>query len=270
MRVGPGWSPKSSTPTGARSGSRAPPRTQAATTIFSWARFRVPAAAQRSQIRTSRCAKPAPQRGRCCSPPRPSAGMSPDSITIARGAVIHLPSNRRTNFGQLAASAAKLPVPKEVQLKDPKDFALIGRRVTRTDSRAKSNGTAVYTQDVKLPGMLTALIAHPPRFGGKPKSFDAAKAKAVKGVVDVVAIPQGVAVLATDFWSAKKGRDALTVEWEESGAFKLGSAEIMAEYKNLAATPGLPARKEGDLPGAFARAAKTLEAAYEFPYLAHA
>src|SRR5439155_62669 len=135
---------------------------------------------------------------------------------------------------------------------------------------AKSNGTAIYTQDVKLPGMLTALVAHPSRFGGKPKAFDAAKAKAVKGVVDVVAIPQGVAVLASDFWSAKKGRDALAVEWDESGAFKLGSAEIMAEYKSLAATPGLPARKEGDLPGAFARAAKTLEAAYEFPYLAHA
>ena len=196
--------------------------------------------------------------------------VAPDSITIARGAVVHLPSNRKTTFGQLAASAAKQPVPQDVKLKDPKDFALIGRRVTRTDSRAKSNGTAIYTQDVKLPGMLTALVAHPPRFGGKPKSFDAAKAKAVKGVVDVVAIPQGVAVLATDFWSAKKGRDALVVEWEESGAFKLGSAEIMAEYKSLAATPGLPARKEGDLPGAFARAAKTLEAAYEFPYLAHA
>jgi isoquinoline 1-oxidoreductase beta subunit len=196
--------------------------------------------------------------------------VAPDSITIARGAVVHPATGRKTNFGQLAASAAKLPVPQEVQLKDPKDFALIGRRVTRTDSRAKSNGTAIYTQDVKLPGMLTALIAHPPRFGGKPKSFDAAKAKAVRGVVDVVAIPQGVAVLANDFWSAKKGRDALAVEWEESGAFKLGSAEIMAEYKNLAATPGLPARKEGDPAGAFERAAKTLEAAYEFPYLAHA
>src|SRR5436305_378184 len=96
--------------------------------------------------------------------------------------------------------------------------ALIGRRLTRTDTRAKSNGTAIYTQDVKLPGMLTALVAHPPRFGGKPKAFDAAKAKAVKGVVDVVAIPQGVAVLASDFWSAKKGRDALAVEWDESGA----------------------------------------------------
>src|SRR5258706_15952195 len=121
--------------------------------------------------------------------------VAPDSITIARGAVVHTPSNRRTTFGQLGASAAKLPVPQEVKLKDPKDFVLIGRRLTRTDSRAKSNGTAIYTQDVKLPGMLTALIAHPPRFGGKPKSFDAAKAKAVKGVVDVVAIPQGVAVL---------------------------------------------------------------------------
>jgi len=196
--------------------------------------------------------------------------VAPDSITIARGAVMHPPSNRKTTFGQLAASAAKLPVPQEVQLKDPKDFALIGRRMPRTDSRAKSNGTAIYTQDVKLPGMLTALVAHPPRFGGKPKSFDAVKAKAVKGVVDVVAIPQGVAVLANDFWSAKKGRDALAVEWDESGAFKLGSAEIMAEYKSLAATPGLPARKEGDPAGAFERAAKTLEAAYEFPYLAHA
>ncbi len=196
--------------------------------------------------------------------------VAPDSITIARGAVMHPPSNRKTTFGQLAASAAKLPVPQEVQLKDPKDFALIGRRMPRTDSRAKSNGTAIYTQDVKLPGMLTALVAHPPRFGGKPKSFDAVKAKAVKGVVDVVAIPQGVAVLANDFWSAKKGREALAVEWDESGAFKLGSAEIMAEYKSLAATPGLPARKEGDPAGAFERAAKTLEAAYEFPYLAHA
>ncbi|HTF15825.1 MAG TPA: xanthine dehydrogenase family protein molybdopterin-binding subunit [Burkholderiales bacterium] len=196
--------------------------------------------------------------------------VAPDSITIARGAVMHLPSNRRTNFGQLAANAAKLPVPQEVKLKDPKDFVFIGRRVTRTDSRAKSNGTAIYTQDVKLPGMLTALVAHPPRFGAKPKPFDAARAKAVKGVVDVVAIPQGVAVLANDFWSAKKGRDALAVEWDESGAFKLGSAEIMAQYRALAATPGLPARKEGDPAGALARAAKTLEASYEFPYLAHA
>ncbi len=197
-------------------------------------------------------------------------GVQPDSLTVSRGTVLHKASGRKASFGELAADAAKLPVPAEVKLKDPKDFVFIGKRVPRTDSRAKSTGTAMFTQDVKLPGLLTAVVAHPPRFGAKVKSFDAAKAKAVKGVTDVVAIPQGVAVLARDFWSAKTGRDALAVEWDETGAFKLGSAEIMAEYKKLAATPGLPARKDGDVNGALAGAAKTLEAAYEFPYLAHA
>ena len=117
--------------------------------------------------------------------------------------------------------------------------------------------------------MLTAVVAHPPRFGAKVKSFDAAKAKAVRGVVDVVQIPSGVAVLATSFWSAKQGRDALTVQWDETGAQKLGSAELMAQYKALAAKPGLAAHKAGDVEKAFAGAAKTLEAAFEFPYLAH-
>jgi isoquinoline 1-oxidoreductase beta subunit len=196
--------------------------------------------------------------------------VAPDTITILRGAVLHQASNRRASFGQLAAAAAQQQVPQDVKLKDAKDFVFIGRRAPRTDARAKSNGTAVFTQDVKLPGMLTALVAHPPRFGGKVRSFDASQAKAVKGVVDVVAIPQGVAVLAGDFWSAKKGRDALVIDWDESGAFKLGSGEIMAEYKRLAATPGLSAKKEGDAAAALAQAAKTLEAVYEFPYLAHA
>ena len=193
-----------------------------------------------------------------------------DTITVSRGSVMHEPSARKASFGSLAAAAANQPVPQEVKLKAAADFAFIGKRVPRTDAHAKSNGSAIYTQDVKLPGMLTALVAHPPRFGGKPKSFDAAKAKAVKGVVDVVAIPGGVAVLAGDFWSAKKGRDALSVDWDESGAFKLGSGEIMAEYRRLASTPGLPARKDGDVAAALASAAKTLEAVYEFPYLAHA
>jgi isoquinoline 1-oxidoreductase beta subunit len=196
--------------------------------------------------------------------------VAPDTVTVSRGAVLHQPSNRRASFGSLAAAAAKQPVPQEVKLKDAKDFVYIGRRAPRTDSRAKSNGSAIYTQDVKLPGMLTALVAHPPRFGGKVKSFDASKAKEVKGVVDVVAIPTGVAVLASDFWSAKKGRDALSVDWDETAAFKLGSGEIMAEYQRLAATPGLSARKEGDVAAALASAAKTFDAVYEFPYLAHA
>jgi isoquinoline 1-oxidoreductase subunit beta len=196
--------------------------------------------------------------------------VDPESITVSRGVVLHAPSNRSARFGALAQAASKQPVPQEVKLKDAKDFVLIGRRAPRTDSRAKSNGSAIYTQDMKLPGMLTALVAHAPRFGGKPKSFDAAKAKAVGGVVDVVAIPSGVAVLANNFWSAKKGRDALAVEWDESAAFKLGTDEIMAEYKRLAATPGLTAKKEGDPAAALASAARTLEAVYEFPYLAHA
>src|SRR3989442_15113619 len=140
-----------------------------------------------------------------------------------------LPSNRRTNFGQLAASAAKLPVPKEVQLKDPKDFALIGRRVTRIFFFNDTATTEIYTQDVKLPGMLTALVAHPPRFGGKPKSFDAAKAKAVKGVVDVVSIPQGVGVLTSGFRWAQKRRDATTALWDRTGAGKRGSAQNLSE-----------------------------------------
>ncbi len=196
--------------------------------------------------------------------------VAPDSLTVARGTVLHKASGRKASFGALAADAAKLPVPSDAKLKEPKQFVYIGKRVPRTDSRAKSTGTATFTQDVKLPGMLTAVVAHPPRFGAMVKSFDAAKAKAVKGVTDVVAIPQGVAVLAGDFWSAKKGRDALAVVWDETGAFKLGSAAIMDDYRKLAATPGLPARKDGDINGALAGAAKTLVAAYEFPYLAHA
>src|SRR5262249_21913816 len=139
--------------------------------------------------------------------------VAAEEITISRGVVQHAGTNKSARFGSLAAAAAKQAVPQDVKLKAAGDFVFIGRRAPRTDARAKSNGTAVYTQDFKLPGMLTALVAHPPRFGGKVKSFDASRAKAVGGAVDVVAIPPGVAVLANDFWSAKKGRDALAVEW---------------------------------------------------------
>jgi isoquinoline 1-oxidoreductase subunit beta len=194
-------------------------------------------------------------------------------IRVAKGIVSH-GANRRARFGQLAAAAAKLPVPTDVPLKTADQFLYIGKNLPRTDSRAKSTGTAVFTQDVKLPGMLTALVVHPPRFGAKLKSFDAAKARQVKGVADVVAyttpVSSGVAVLAADFWAAKKGRDALTVEWDESGAFRMGSAEIMAEYKKLAEQPGTAARNDGDAAKALAGAARSLDAAYEFPYLAHA
>lgn len=196
--------------------------------------------------------------------------VSPAEIQVADGVVMHKASGRKAGFGQLARAAADETPPTEVMLKDPKDFKLIGKRISRKDSADKTSGKAVFTQDIHLPGMLTAVVAHPPRFGAKVKSFDAAKAKAVKGVVDVVQIPTGVAVLARDTWSAKKGRDALAVEWDESAAFKLGSDQILEKYQELAKSPGAVANRTGDADKALSTAARTLEASYDFPYLAHA
>jgi isoquinoline 1-oxidoreductase beta subunit len=191
-------------------------------------------------------------------------------ITVSGGVVAHGASKRIASFGQLAQAAAGQPVPADVRLKDLKDFRLIGKHALRKDSAAKTNGQAQFTQDVHLPGMLTAVVAHPPRFGAVVKSFDATAARAIKGVVQVVAIPTGVAVLAKDTWSAKKGRDALQVEWDETAAFKLGSDEILARYRELAKSPGIVARKEGNPDTAFAAPARVLRAAYDFPFLAHA
>ncbi|MCU0934803.1 MAG: xanthine dehydrogenase family protein molybdopterin-binding subunit [Gammaproteobacteria bacterium] len=199
-------------------------------------------------------------------------GVPAREVQVKSGVVVHAPSGRKATFGELATRAAGVPVPpaEAVRLKDPKDFVFIGKHVPRKDARPKIEGQALYTQDFRLPGMLTAVVAHPPRFGARVKGFDAGRAKAVKGVVEVVAVPSGVAVLATDFWSAKKGRDALAVDWDESSAFRLGSDAILAELRRLAATPGAPARRDGDADKALAGAAKVLEAAFEFPYLAHA
>ncbi len=177
---------------------------------------------------------------------------------------------RKLSFGQLAEKAAALSVPTEIKLKSPKDFRYIGKQIPRKDSKAKCNGTARYTIDMQLPGMLTAVVAHPSRFGAKVKSFDASKTKKVKGVVAIVPIPEGIAVLATNFWAAKQGRDALSVQWDESNANKRGSNEILAQYKALAEKPAAIAQRVGDANAALTSAAKSLEAAFEFPYLAHA
>jgi isoquinoline 1-oxidoreductase beta subunit len=193
-----------------------------------------------------------------------------NSITVKKGVISHAASNRKATFGELAVKAAAQETPLEVTLKNPKDFVYIGKGVARKDSKAKINGTAQFTQDVRLPGMLTAVVAHPPRFGAKLKSFDDSRAKAVKGVIDVVAIPTGVAVVAKDFWSAKKGRDLLTVEWDEAEAFKLSSEDIRARYQTLARTPGTVAHKAGDAEKQMGRADKRLAAVFDFPYLAHA
>ena len=191
-------------------------------------------------------------------------------LTVEQGTVYHAGSKQQAKFGALVATAATLPVPDTVTLKDPKDFKLIGRRVPRVDAPSKCNGTAQYTIDVKLPGMLVALLKRPPLFGATVKSFDATAASAVPGVVKVVEVPRGVAVVAKSFWAAKQGRDALHVEWDDSKAEKRSSRTIMDEYRQLAEQPCLNARTEGDAAKALQSAARKLSVSYEFPYLAHA
>jgi isoquinoline 1-oxidoreductase beta subunit len=191
-------------------------------------------------------------------------------LTVERGIVYHAAGKRQSSFGALVRTAAALPVPDTVQLKDPKDFKLIGRQAPRVDAAAKSDGTAQFTLDVVLPGMLVALLQRPPLFGATVKSFDPAPALAVPGVVKVVQVPGGVAVVAKSFWAAKQGRGALKIEWDDAKAEKRSSAAIMDEYRHLAEQPGISARKDGDAAQAIKNAARTVSASYEFPYLAHA
>ncbi len=191
-------------------------------------------------------------------------------ITVERGVVKHAASGRSAKFGALAAKAAAQPVPANVAVKDAKDFRLIGHRVPRLDTHAKTDGTAQFALDVRLPDMVIAVVQRPPLFGATVRSLDPAAAKAVAGVIDVVQIPAGIAVVGKNFWAAKQGRDALKIEWDDSAAEKRGTPELAAAYEELAKKPGTPARKEGDVDAAFAGAAKRLAAPFKFPYLAHA
>ncbi len=191
-------------------------------------------------------------------------------ITVDGGVVSHSRSGRRATFGELASNAAALTPPAQVTLKDPKDFKLVGKRVPRVDSKPKTDGSAQFTADFAAPGLLTALIARPPRFGATVKAVDATAARRVKGVTHVVQVPTGVAVVATGFWAARKGREALRVTWDESRAERRGTDELYATYRTLATRPGTPAKRVGDTAGALRGATKIIEAVYEFPYLAHA
>src|SRR5262249_19453421 len=172
-------------------------------------------------------------------------------ITVAAGSVKHAKSKKEASFGQLAAAAAKLPVPAEPKLKDPAAFKLIGSELPRVDTKAKTTGTAQFALDVRLPGMLTAVVARPPLFGATAKALEASKAKAVPGVRNVVQIPSGVAVVAENTWAAMKGREALMVEWDESKAETRGTKELMEEYRKLADQPGAVAAKRGDIGAGF-------------------
>ncbi|HSB04561.1 MAG TPA: xanthine dehydrogenase family protein molybdopterin-binding subunit [Thermodesulfobacteriota bacterium] len=191
------------------------------------------------------------------------------SCRAEKGKVIHK-SGKKLTYGQLAEKAAALPIPKEVKLKNPSAFKIIGKQTRRLDTPEKTNGKAVFGIDSKVSGVLTAVIARSPVFGGKVKSFNAEKARNVPGVKEIVQLGSGVAVVADNFWSAKKGRDVLEVAWDEGPLRTLSTQGLRKEYADLAETPGIIARKEGDPEKALSSASKQIHSDYEVPYLAHA
>ena len=186
------------------------------------------------------------------------------------GAVVHTKTKRRLRYGQLAARAATLPVPTDVPLKDPKDWRIAGKPTKRLDAAVKTNGRAKFGIDTWVPGLRIAVVARSPVFGGKVKSFDATAAKAVEGVRNVVQISSGVAVVATGYWPAKLGRDALKVEWDEGSVASVSSAGISAMFAERAGQASAAVAKHvGDPEGGLSGAATKVEADYEMPFLAH-
>lgn len=199
----------------------------------------------------------------------------------SQGAVVHRVSSRRATYGELVDAASKLPIPpaKSISLKDPAQFKLIGHPVPRVDIPSKSNGSAQFGIDVRVPDMLFAVVARCPTFGGKPASFDAAKAKATPGVRDVFEIPRmgadmfaagGIVVVADTTWHAMQGRNALQINWDRGAAVSESTEELRDALRSAAHKPGKRFRNDGDVDAALTKASKTIEAVYEFPFLAHA
>ena len=196
----------------------------------------------------------------------------PASEIKTTNSVLTHASGRRATYGEMAEAAGRLAVPKDVTLKQPSRFTLIGKQkaTPRVDSTSKCNGTALYTIDVKLPGLLTAVVAFPPSFGARLISFDAAEALRVPGVTDVVQVPEGIAVVGKGMWAALKGRRALKVQWDESASASINSDTVLAQYRSQARGPGTAFVRPADGQRTPDTAVKTIEATYEFPFLAHA
>lgn len=197
-------------------------------------------------------------------------GVDVSQVSVTKGVVSHADSGQSAGFGALAAAAAAIEPPAEPVLKSPEDFSLIGTRVPRLDSPAKTEGTAQYTIDTDLPDMKIAVVAHSPRFGGVVKTLDASAAEAMPGVHGVYQIPSGVAVVADSFWTAKTARDALEVEWDDSAAEQRSSARMMSDFKEMASSVGAIARSDGDAAQALSSASTVIDLEFELPYLAHA
>src|ERR1700719_2311532 len=200
--------------------------------------------------------------------------VAPDQCR-AEASVVHGPSGQSASYAELAQAAAKQPVPATVQLKDPSQFRLVGKHVRRLDSRPKCDGSIKFGLDLDLPGMKTAVVARPPVFGGRVKTFDDKAARSIEGGREVFEIPlvrgTAVAVVADKFWTAKQARDRLKIDWDVSAVEHVGTEELSAKYKELARTPGNIAVNRGDQKAMDAVSpANQIVAEYEFPYLAHA
>jgi isoquinoline 1-oxidoreductase subunit beta len=195
-------------------------------------------------------------------------GVAADACTTSGGLVMS--ADKKASFGELAQEAAALPQPQNVGLRPASEWKYIGKGAKRLDGPAKTNGTAKFGMDMQFPGLLTAVVAHAPVFGGKVKSFDATRAKAVAGVKQVVQIPTGVAVIADHFWAASQGRKVVDIVWDLPAVVTPDTPAQVAEYRKLAATKGLPAAQKGNVETALTGAKKSVESEYVFPYLAHA
>ena len=222
----------------------------------SWGRYRTAGATAREMLKAAAA---------------DSWGVAAGDV-VAENGMLSGPGGQQATYGEMAAKAADMPVPAEVALKPASAWTDIGNEETlRFDRVGKTDGSQDFTIDVKLPGLLTAVPIHPPKFGATVASFDAAEAKAVKGVVDVVRTPRGLAVVGEHMWAAIKGRDLVSVEWDESGAETRGSEAILADYRAQSVNePTVFARNDGNAAEALAGADRVVEATYEFPFLAHA
>src|SRR3984893_1933053 len=196
-------------------------------------------------------------------------GVNKSQCRVENGFVVNTATNAKLSYGSLAEAAAKLPVPANVPLKDPKDFRIIGKPIKRLDTRDKVTGRAKFGLDARPDGLVYAVVERCPVFGGKVASFDATKAKAVPGVKDVIQTSRGVAVIANSTWAAMQGRKVLTVQWDEGAGASTSSASIRQMFVDRAKEKGAVARKEGDAEAGFAKASKKIQAVYEVPFLSH-
>ena len=196
--------------------------------------------------------------------------VDPSSCRAEKGVVVHAPTGRKLGYGALADAAATLPVPEKVALKEPGQFKLVGTPHRRLDAGGKVNGSAKYGIDTRLPGMKFAALAASPTLGGKLLSVDEAKAKAVRGVSQVVRLDDAVAVVASNTWAAKQGLAAASPQWDRGPNAKLSTADIVAQLARASERPGAVAHSHGDAAAVIAQSPRKVQAVYEQPFLAHA